>query len=149
MSLTSSGKGNPVEAHTAPAKKDRPMVTLGLSLAVTLLVVAVMMFAGAVLNAAGVVNAAVYVFVVAFATAPLFARILVKWPVPAAALGSLLGWVLSAPLEGAIATLTNTQDSGADPFAVLPATWSFALVPLAAVLGVTMIREIMMRRERY
>lgn len=149
MSLTRSGKDNPVETYAAPPKNDRPMVTLGLAVAATLLVVAVIMFSGAVLDAAGVVNAAIYVFVVAFATAPLFARLQVKWATQAAVLGSIFGWALSAPLEGIIAMVTNTQDNGADPFTVLPTTWLFALVPLLSALGVAMTKEIIVRRERY
>lgn len=147
-SNTSSNKGDPLKTYTEPPN-DRPMVTIGMGLALTLLVVAVMMFAGATLSALGVVNAAIYVFVVAFASAPLFARLRMTWSVRAAVLGSILGWGLSAPLEALITMATNTADSGGDAFEILAPTWLYALVPLISALVVGAIRQVIMRRARY
>jgi 4-amino-4-deoxy-L-arabinose transferase-like glycosyltransferase len=125
------------------------MVTLGFAAGFTLLVSAVMMVAGFVLSSMFLATTAVIVFVVAFASAPLFARLRFHWSTRAAVLGAALGWVLSAPLGALVNTALNAMSGFPDPFDFVPLTWVCALIPLIVVLIVAGVRAGIISRNRY
>lgn len=129
---------------------DKAMVTLGLSVFLTLLSTAGIMLSGAVVHALFVVYASIPVFVIAFATAPLFARLPLKeWSTRGAVLAALLGWALSAPIAALIYMPINAISDLEDPFEFLPGTWLWALVPLAASLVVAGIRQYRFGQDRH
>lgn len=120
---------------------DKPVVTLGLATGATLLAVAVVMLAGGIFSALIIVSAAFVSFVVAFASAPLFARLPMRWPTRAAVLGAILGWALSAPLVALLDAASNAMDGDENPYEFLPGVWLYALVPLVVTLVVTGVRQ--------
>lgn len=129
---------------------DKAMVTLGLSVFLSLLITAGIMFSGAVFHALFMVYASIPVFVVAFVTAPLLARLpLRNWSTRGAALGALLGWMLSAPIAALLYMPVNAMYELEDPFEFLPGTWLWALVPLAASLVVAGIRQYRFGQDRH
>ncbi|MHA7303763.1 hypothetical protein ACX80E_00705 [Arthrobacter sp. TMN-49] len=128
---------------------DKSMVTLGLAAGFTLLVSAGMMLAGFVVDAMFLTTIVFTVFVVAFVSAPLFARLRISWPARPAVLGAVLGWALSAPLGALFNSAANVIWELDEPFEVLPATWLWALIPLVVVLVVSGIRQRIIIRDRY
>ena len=133
-----------------PVEDDKAMATLGLSVFLTLLITAGIMFSGAVFHALFVVYASIPVFLIAFATAPLLARLPLKnWSTRGAVLGVLLGWALSAPISVLITMPVNAMNEVENLFELLPGTWLWALVPLAASLVVAGIRQYRFGQDRH
>lgn len=148
MSLIRTNHGESQGTPGSYLDDDKPMVTLGIASFFTLLVSAAVLLAGYVLPALFLTIIAFAFFVVAFASAPLFARLRINWPTRAAVLGATLGWALSAPLGALINSANNVIDGMEDPFEFLPVTWLWALIPLAVVLVVSGIRQGIVVRDR-
>lgn len=150
MSLEQATTMDPADEHRPSMEDDRAMVTLGMGVFLTLLIVAGAMLSGAIVQALMVVYSAIPVFLVAFATAPLLARLpLREWSTRAAVLGSLLGWALSAPIAALINMPVNAMYEVENPFEFLPGTWLWALVPLAAALVIAGIRQYRIWHDRH
>lgn len=148
MSLARASHGEPDEAFCSHLDDEKPMITLGLASFFTLLVSAGMMLAGYVVYAIFLTVTTVIVFIVAFASAPLFARLRIGWSRRAAVLGAILGWALSAPLGALINSANNVIAGVEDPFEFLPVTWLWALIPLVVVLVVSGMRHGIVVRDR-
>lgn len=127
--------------QTRVVESDRPMITLGLGLGLTFLIAAVLALTGGIFWTFGIISSALPLFAVAFASAPLFNRLRIRWSVRASVLGAALGWAFSAPLSALISTAINSADNGNSPFEFVPETWLWALVPLSAVLVLAWIRQ--------
>lgn len=148
MSFARANHGESDEGFWSPVDDEKPMVTLGLASFFTLLVSAGMMLAGFVVHAIFFTVTTLMVFVVAFATAPLFARLRIGWPIRAAVLGATLGWAFSAPLGALINSANNVIEGMEAPFEFVPLTWLWALIPMVVVLVVSGIRHGIVVRDR-
>lgn len=120
---------------------DNAIVTLGLALFALVLLTAVVLLAGNVLSALAMLDASLIVFLVAFATAPLFTRLPVAWPTRGSVLGMAAGWLLAAPLDAMIRGGLHALEGSADPDGFFPRTWLWALPSLVIVLVVAAVRE--------
>ncbi len=119
-----------------------PTGTLGVSVFLTLLVIAVVMFTGFVFIALYIAIVSFAFYVVAFASAPLFTRLFKHRTGAAAVLGALLGWAFSAPLGAVTNTVSNYVYGIQEPYEFVPATWLWAFIPFVVVLPVAGTRKI-------
>jgi hypothetical protein len=131
------------KAPLLSASSGNPTGTLGVSVFLTLLVIAAVMFTGFIFIALYIAMVSFTFFIVAFASAALFARWLKRRTGTVAVLGALLGWALSAPLGAATNTVINYVYEIQEPYEFVPATWLWAFIPLAVVLAVAAARKIM------
>lgn len=148
--------GSPTDSQGCPRtpsgpwpNEDQHLLTLGLAAGLTLLTAGGMILTGFVVQALFMTITACVLFVVAFATAPLFGRLRLAWPSHAAVLGATLGWALSAPLGALVNSATNAMNGVTDPYEFLPMTWAWALIPWMHVVLVTGIRQVLKARYRY
>ncbi|RAX50506.1 hypothetical protein DQ353_02810 [Arthrobacter sp. AQ5-05] len=141
MALAGEKAAYPMGTRGPRIRDDSYMVTLGLGVWLTLLISAGMLLAGFVLHTIWVTCISVPFFVVAFASARLFARLHWNCATRAPVMGAILGWAFLAPIW-ALATMAANAVAGVeDPEVFMPETWLWALVPLGAVLVVAGIRQ--------
>ncbi|OIH83494.1 hypothetical protein BLJ79_15635 [Arthrobacter sp. UCD-GKA] len=141
MTLASENAVYPMGDRSPRIRDDSYMVTLGLGIWLTLLISAGMLLAGFVLHAMWVVCISIPFFVVAFASAPLFARLHWSCSTRASVMGAILGWAFLAPIWALVNMAANALAEVEDPDVFMPETWLWALVPLALVLIVAGIRQ--------
>lgn len=127
---------------------DHPLVTLGLAWFALVLVAAMVLLAGNVLTALAVLDGSIPVFVVALATAPLFARLPLARPMRGAVMGAAAGWLLAAPLDALMRTGMSALEGVADADGFFPGTWLWALPSLLVALMVAALRAWHGKRRR-
>jgi hypothetical protein len=148
MSLTRANNGESVWKSSARVDDDRPLVTLGMAAGLTLLIPAAILLAGYAVYALFLTVIVFTFFLVAFVSAPLFARLRIIWPTRAAVLGALLAWAVSGPLGALVNGASSAIWGLEEPLEILPVTWLWALVPLVVVLVEAGVRQGFANHDR-